>query len=85
MRDRFTASLNFGERLLVAAIVMIAMSGPIVIGLIYPPCGHAQSQPTPASEVASKCSMSGIVVDSVTGAPLGKADISLGSISTVLP
>ena len=38
---------------------------------------HAQSQSAPVSKTADECSVSGIVVDSVSGAPLGKADISL--------
>lgn len=51
--NRLAASLNSGETLLKAAVVMIAMSGPMVIGLMYPPCSHAQPQPAPAFEVAS--------------------------------
>ena len=55
MTNRFTRELTFGRKLLLTVAAVAAVSGPIVIGLLNPPHGRAQTQATapPSFEVAS--------------------------------
>jgi uncharacterized protein (TIGR03435 family) len=56
MTNRFTRKLSYGKKILLASAVIVAIAGPVVVGLLYPPPGRAQSkagQVAPAFEVAS--------------------------------
>jgi bla regulator protein BlaR1 len=55
MTDRFTRDLNFGKKMLLAAAALVALTGPVVIGLTNPTRSRAQAQsgPLPSFEVAS--------------------------------
>jgi bla regulator protein BlaR1 len=56
MTNRFTCKLSFGKKLLLTAVATLVIAGPIVVGLLNPPRGQAQSksgQATPVFEVAS--------------------------------
>ncbi len=53
MTHRIGARLTFGRKLLLATAGMLAIAGPVAIGLMNAPQTHAQSQPSPAFEVAS--------------------------------
>jgi uncharacterized protein (TIGR03435 family) len=43
MTNRFTRDLTFGKKLLLAAVALVAVAGPIAIGLTNAPQGRAQS------------------------------------------
>ena len=56
MTNRFARELSYGKRVLLASAVILVTSGPVVVGLLNPPPGRAQSQAggaTPVFEVAS--------------------------------
>ena len=56
MTNRFTRNLSFGKKVLLAAVAIVAMAAPIVIGLMSPPRGWAQSRSgrtAPVFEVVS--------------------------------
>lgn len=57
------------------AALSVTTLAPMILGSVS--WIHAQSQSAPASETPAECSVSGIVVDSVSGVPLTKADIWL--------
>jgi uncharacterized protein (TIGR03435 family) len=54
MTNRFTRELSFGKKMLLAAAALVALTGPIVIGLTNPTRSRAQAQAAPpAFDVAS--------------------------------
>jgi len=56
MTNRFTRKLSYGKKILLASAAILVISGPVVVGLLNPPPGRAQSQAggaTPVFEVAS--------------------------------
>jgi uncharacterized protein (TIGR03435 family) len=58
MSERMASKLSFGKKLLLAAIAIAAVAGPVVFGLVNAPQIHAQSTPPknaplPSFEVAS--------------------------------
>jgi uncharacterized protein (TIGR03435 family) len=80
MTNRFTRELNFGKKALLAAVAVMAVAGPIAIGVMNPPRSSAQAQiaPLPSFEVASvkptapsdvPRSRSGVAYSRMTGGP----------------
>jgi uncharacterized protein (TIGR03435 family) len=80
MTNRFTRELNFGKKALLATVAVMAVAGPIMIGLMNPPRSRAQVQnaPLPSFEVASvkptapsdvPRSRSGVAYSRMTGGP----------------
>src|ERR1035441_5549283 len=56
MTNRFARKLSYGKKLLLASVAFLVIAGPIVIGLMNPPQGRAQSESggaAPAFEAAS--------------------------------
>jgi uncharacterized protein (TIGR03435 family) len=53
MENRFLRTLSFGKRALLASVAILAVTGPVVVGLMNPPRGRAQSQAHEEFEVAS--------------------------------
>jgi uncharacterized protein (TIGR03435 family) len=58
MKNRFARELSFGKRVLLASVVIVAIAGPMAVGLMNAPLGRAQSPKAaasnlPAFEVAS--------------------------------
>ena len=54
MTNRFTRKLSFGKRILLATAAVLVIAGPIVVGLLNPQRGRAQSQTGVAAALASE-------------------------------